>query len=83
MHPPIRYDRHVGKTLRAFAEKHATQIDEVEGRDRWEPYHIYLRQGWHVGDDVTHSYSADTTADLMAHFRSAPPAPCDCRDCIK
>ena len=76
----VKYGNHVPKTLRAYADRHADQIEEITWSARGGAYDAFLRPGWRHCDHE-HTIVKETATELIAELRNIMP--CDCEDCAK
>lgn len=80
----VKYEGKIPKTLKAFADKRAHQIQEVthDGgycTDSGYAYDAFLRRGWRKGDDFVHTIITDTASQMIAELREI--VACDCDYC--
>ena len=82
----VKYEGSVGKTLRAYCDTHAHQIQECcygggYGTDSEKAYDVFLRAGWSKSDDCVHTIIEETVAEILRELRAL--SPCDCESCLE
>jgi len=73
------------KTLKAWIEKHADRICEIDYGDGYatesgRAYDILLNRGWCAEDIGLHTIIEQTASETLRVLRASEK--CECRDCI-
>lgn len=79
----MKISGNIGKTLRAYCDKHADQLLDVTADGGYSDgfaYDILLARGWCTDEMGLHTIIEYTVKDTLAKLREIRP--CECSDCL-